>query len=153
MIMDLQRMLQIMNKVEKKLNDVLGIEPSHDIVETVDTNKDIIPSEKKDEIVIKENYNNTINTLNNLIEVGEDSIATLLSVAKETEHPRAFEVVGQLLKVTGNLSKDLIELQMDMKRQGVKNKKEIVNNNVFVGNTADFLSLIKEKKKDIDGDL
>jgi len=142
-----------MNKVEKKLNDVLGIEPSHDIVETVDTNKDIIPSEKKDEIVIKENYNNTINTLNNLIEVGEDSIATLLSVAKETEHPRAFEVVGQLLKVTGNLSKDLIELQMDMKRQGVKNKKEIVNNNVFVGNTADFLSLIKEKKKDIDGDL
>ena len=153
MIMDLQRMLQIMNKVEKKLNDVLGIEPSHDIVETVDTNKDIIPSEKKDEIVIKENYNNTINTLNNLIEVGEDSIATLLSVAKETEHPRAFEVVGQLLKVTGNLSKDLIELQMDMKRQGIKNKKEIVNNNVFVGNTADFLSLIKEKKKDIDGDL
>jgi len=142
-----------MNKVEKKLNDVLGIEPSHDIVETVDTNKDIIPSEKKDEIVIKENYNNTINTLNNLIEVGEDSIATLLSVAKETEHPRAFEVVGQLLKVTGNLSKDLIELQMDMKRQGIKNKKEIVNNNVFVGNTADFLSLIKEKKKDIDGDL
>ena len=139
-----------MNKVEKKLNDVLGIEPSHDIVET---NKDIIPSEKKDEIVIKENYNNTINTLNNLIEVGEDSIATLLSVAKETEHPRAFEVVGQLLKVTGNLSKDLIELQMDMKRQGIKNKKEIVNNNVFVGNTADFLSLIKEKKKDIDGDL
>ena len=142
-----------MNKVEKKLNDVLGIEPSHDIVETVDTNKDIIPSEKKDEIVIKENYNNTINTLNNLIEVGEDSIATLLSVAKETEHPRAFEVVGQLLKVTGNLSKDLIELQMDMKRQGVKNKKEIVNNNVFVGNTADFSSLIIDKKKDIDGDL
>ena len=148
--MDLQRMLQIMNKVEKKLNDVLGIDASYDVVET---NKDIIPSEKKDEIVIKENYNNTINTLNNLIEVGEDSIATLLSVAKETEHPRAFEVVGQLLKVTGNLSKDLIELQMDMKRQGVKNKKEIVNNNVFVGNTADFLSLIKEKKKDIDGDL
>jgi len=143
-------MLQIMNKVEKKLNDVLGIDASYDVVET---NKDIIPSEKKDEIVIKENYNNTINTLNNLIEVGEDSIATLLSVAKETEHPRAFEVVGQLLKVTGNLSKDLIELQMDMKRQGVKNKKEIVNNNVFVGNTADFLSLIKEKKKDIDGDL
>jgi len=143
-------MLQIMNKVEKKLNDVLGIDASYDVVET---NKDIIPSEKKDEIVIKENYNNTINTLNNLIEVGEDSIATLLSVAKETEHPRAFEVVGQLLKVTGNLSKDLIELQMDMKRQGIKNKKEIVNNNVFVGNTADFLSLIKEKKKDIDGDL
>jgi len=139
-----------MNKVEKKLNDVLGIDSSYDVVET---NKDIIPSEKKDEIVIKENYNNTINTLNNLIEVGEDSIATLLSVAKETEHPRAFEVVGQLLKVTGNLSKDLIELQMDMKRQGIKNKKEIVNNNVFVGNTADFLSLIKEKKKDIDGDL
>jgi hypothetical protein len=139
-----------MNKVEKKLNDVLGIDASYDVVET---NKDIIPSEKKDEIVIKENYNNTINTLNNLIEVGEDSIATLLSVAKETEHPRAFEVVGQLLKVTGNLSKDLIELQMDMKRQGIKNKKEIVNNNVFVGNTADFLSLIKEKKKDIDGDL
>jgi hypothetical protein len=139
-----------MNKVEKKLNDVLGIDASYDIIET---NKDIIPSEKKDEIVIKENYNNTINTLNNLIEVGEDSIATLLSVAKETEHPRAFEVVGQLLKVTGNLSKDLIELQMDMKRQGIKNKKEIVNNNVFVGNTADFLSLINEKKKDINGDL
>jgi hypothetical protein len=139
-----------MNKVEKKLNDVLGIDASYDVVET---NKDIIPSEKKDEIVIKENYNNTINTLNNLIEVGEDSIATLLSVAKETEHPRAFEVVGQLLKVTGNLSKDLIELQMDMKRQGIKNKKEIVNNNVFVGNTAEFLSLIKDKKKDIDGDL
>ncbi len=139
-----------MNKVEKKLNDVLGIDSSYDVVET---NKDIIPSEKKDEIVIKENYNNTINTLNNLIEVGEDSIATLLSVAKETEHPRAFEVVGQLLKVTGNLSKDLIELQMDMKRQGIKNKKEIVNNNVFVGNTDYFLTLIKDKKKDIDGDL
>ena len=88
-----------------------------------------------------------------LLTKGSEALEDMMEVARATEHPRAFEVVGQLLKVTGNLSKDLIELQMDMKRQGIKNKKEIVNNNVFVGNTADFLSLIKEKKKDIDGDL
>jgi hypothetical protein len=141
-----------MNNIDEKLNKVLDIEilPQSDNneISIIETLPDI--DEGRD-IQIKNDYNHARNTLHNLIRNGEDSISSILSLAKESEHPRAFEVVSQLLKTTGELTKELVILQKNMDKLDIKDstRKNVVNNNVFVGNTKDFLKMMKDNDRDI----
>ena len=142
----------IMNNIDEKLNKVLDIEilPQSDNneISIIETLPDI--DEGRD-IQIKNDYNHARNTLHNLIRNGEDSISSIISLAKESEHPRAFEVVSQLLKTTGDLTKELVVLQKNMDKLDIKDstRKNVVNNNVFVGNTKDFLKMMKDHDRDI----
>ena len=141
-----------MNNIDEKLNKVLDIEilPQSDNneISIIETLPDI--DEGRD-IQIKNDYNHARNTLHNLIRNGEDSISSIISLAKESEHPRAFEVVSQLLKTTGDLTKELVVLQKNMDKLDIKDstRKNVVNNNVFVGNTKDFLKMMKDYDRDI----
>jgi hypothetical protein len=141
-----------MNNIDEKLNKVLDIEilPQSDNneISIIETLPDI--DEGRD-VQIKNDYNHARNTLHNLIRNGEDSISSILSLAKESEHPRAFEVVSQLLKTTGELTKELVILQKNMDKLDIKDstRKNVVNNNVFVGNTKDFLKMMKDNDRDI----
>jgi|SaaInlV_135m_DNA_1039713.scaffolds.fasta_scaffold63398_1 hypothetical protein len=141
-----------MNNIDEKLNKVLDIEilPQSDNneISIIETLPDI--DEGRD-IQIKNDYNHARNTLHNLIRNGEDSISSIISLAKESEHPRAFEVVSQLLKTTGDLTKELVVLQKNMDKLDIKDstRKNVVNNNVFVGNTKDFLKMMKDHDRDI----
>jgi transcriptional accessory protein Tex/SPT6 len=75
-----------------------------------------------------------------------------LLLAKESEHPRAYEVTGQLLKTTADLTKDLIELQVTMNK--IENSKDggkpqkVVNNAILVGSTNDLLEQLKGKNRE-----
>ena len=141
-----------MNNIDEKLNKVLDIEilPQSDNneISIIETLPDI--DEGRD-IQIKNDYNHARNTLHNLIRNGEDSISSIISLAKESEHPRAFEVVSQLLKTTGDLTKELVVLQKNMDKLDIKDstRENVVNNNVFVGNTKDFLKMMKDHDRDI----
>ena len=141
-----------MNNIDEKLNKVLDIEilPQSDNneISIIETLPDI--DEGRD-IQIKNDYNHARNTLHNLIRNGEDSISSIISLAKESEHPRAFEVVSQLLKTTGDLTKELVVLQKNMDKLDIKDstRKNVVNNHVFVGNTKDFLKMMKDHDRDI----
>jgi hypothetical protein len=141
-----------MNNIDEKLNKVLDIEilpqPDNNEISIIETLPDI--DEGRD-IQIKNDYNHARNTLHNLIRNGEDSISSIISLAKESEHPRAFEVVSQLLKTTGDLTKELVVLQKNMDKLDIKDstRKNVVNNNVFVGNTKDFLKMMKDHDRDI----
>jgi hypothetical protein len=141
-----------MNNIDEKLNKVLDIEilPQSDNneISIIETLPDI--DEGRD-VQIKNDYNHARNTLHNLIRNGEDSISSIISLAKESEHPRAFEVVSQLLKTTGELTKELVILQKNMDKLDIKDstRKNVVNNNVFVGNTKDFLKMMKDNDRDI----
>lgn len=76
-----------------------------------------------------------------------DAIDEMLEIAKQSQHPRAFEVVATLLNTQREASKDLLELhkrKKDLKHED-KDGPDTVNNNLFVGSTADLLKLIKGK--------
>ena len=78
-----------------------------------------------------------------LIERGRDALDGILSLADQSQSPRAYEVVGQLIKTVTDTNRDLIDLQK--KAQDLSSKGQdprTVTNNLFVGSTAELTKLI-----------
>jgi hypothetical protein len=76
-----------------------------------------------------------------------DAVEEMLEIAKQSQHPRAFEVVATLLNTQREASKDLLDLhkkKKDLKHED-KDGPDTINNNLFVGSTADLLKMIKGK--------
>ena len=84
-----------------------------------------------------------------MLDKGNDAIDGILALAKEGEHPRAYEVAGQLIKTVADVSKDLLELQEKLKKiKDVPNTgPKSVTNALFVGSTTELQKLLKGKKK------
>lgn len=86
----------------------------------------------------------------------EEAIQGILHIAKNSDHPRAYEVAGQLIKTMQENAKDMMDIQGQKKKvQKDDNKsqqKGVTNNNLFVGSTKDLLrALGKEEPKVIEG--
>ena len=110
------------------------------------TNQDYI--DKKD---IKDDYEFSRDTLKDLINVGTGSMDSLAELARESEHPRAFEVLSNHLKAIGDITDKLMKLQKNKKELTEDDvKKEITNNNVFVGSTTDLQRMLLDKDDIID---
>lgn len=82
------------------------------------------------------------------IEQGQSALADIVSVAGMSQHPRAYEVVATLLKTVADANKDLLELQKRKKDlTGIGPAPTTVNNNLFVGSTAELQQLIKKQNE------
>ena len=93
--------------------------------------------------------------LKDVIGKGKDALEGLLLLAQSTDSPRAYEVVGQLIKTISDVSKDLIDLQKRVKdiRGEAPAPSTVVNNAVFIGSTAELQAIINGRKDDvIDGE-
>jgi hypothetical protein len=130
--------------LEKKYE---GLEKALDIESSI-LSKEIIKDIKEIEIPNdpKEDYDYTRKNLYNLIEKGQEAINGILELAQESEHPRAFEVAGQLIKSVGDVTDKLLDLQKKMKDLDAPTKKgaTTVNNALFVGSTAELSKLLKQ---------
>ena len=93
-------------------------------------------------------YNYARENYYNLIERNQDAIEEMLEIAKQSEHPRAFEVVGQLIKSGLDANKELMGLHKTKKELSIEKGSHTttVNNAVFVGSTADLQKLLKGKR-------
>ena len=93
-------------------------------------------------------YNYARENYYNLIERNQDAIEEMLEIAKQSEHPRAFEVVGQLIKSGLDANKELMGLHKTKKALSIEKGGPTtnVNNAVFVGSTADLQKLLKAKR-------
>jgi len=83
--------------------------------------------------------------LYHIIERGQDALDGILQVAKETDHPRAYEVAGQLLKTNAENTEKLVNLQTTKKKVTEASGPKNVTNALFVGSTAELQKLIKGK--------
>tara|TARA_Y100001951_G_C11275365_1_gene261564 strand:- start:2 stop:409 length:408 start_codon:yes stop_codon:yes gene_type:complete len=80
----------------------------------------------------------------NLIEKGQEAVEGILDVANDSQHPRAYEVAGQLIKHIADTTDKLVDLQKKMKDLDEdKSVKKITNNSLFVGSTADLQKMLK----------
>lgn len=92
----------------------------------------------------EEDYTYTRDKIKKLIDKAEESIDTMMLLAGDTEHPRAFEVLGQMFKTTSDMMDQLLTLQK--KRQELTRSKEThaqtsggtTNNAIFVGSTTEL---------------
>jgi len=104
----------------------------------------IIPKTGKDDDI---DYNYARENYYNLIERNQDAVEEMLEIAKQSEHPRAFEVVGQLIKSGLDANKELMSLHKTKKELSIEKGGDVnVNNAVFVGSTAELQKLLKAKR-------
>lgn len=104
---------------------------------------------------IKSDYDYSRDTYYDLIEKGRESLELMIEVARESEHPRAFEVLSGMIKNISDVNDKLMDLNKKNK-EITQSKQEqqgaITNNNVFIGSTTDLQRLLlqSEDEKVID---
>lgn len=105
---------------------------------------------------IKDDYEFSRNTYKDLIRTGTSSLDVLAELARESEHPRAFEVLSKTIKDLGDTTEKLMNLQKQKDdlttKKEEKNNREVTNNNVFVGSTADLQRMLLEPDNVIDAE-
>jgi hypothetical protein len=139
-----------MNKTHDALSEALGIENA----------VEVIPPKKEQEIIVNTphedndadaDYNLSRRTFRDLINKGNQAMESLTDLAKESESPRAYEVLATMMKTIADTTKDLYDLQKktkDLKNNGKKEETTVtVEKAVFVGSTAELLQKVKEEKK------
>ena len=99
--------------IDKQLDDILDI--NTEIKQEVEILPKQLPTTKDRGESIVNDYKYARENLYGLVERGQDAIDGILDVAKETEHPRAYEVAGQLLKTVGDTAEKLLDLQKKIK--------------------------------------
>jgi hypothetical protein len=102
---------------------------------------------------LDKDYEESRQTLKQLVKKGNDAIDHLLAIATDTEHPRAFEVVATLIKNTAEANEKLLTMQKavrDMKNIKTKDSGVNVDKAIFVGSTAELNKLLKGKKDNDD---
>ena len=129
------------------LDNVLGIT---DVVETRTsqvTLPEVIPPQVTSED-IDNDYKYQRENFYRLVERGQDAIDGILELAKESEHPRSYEVAGQLIKNVADVTEKLGDLQEKMKKlKEVPNSApKNVTNALFVGSTAELQKMLKGKE-------
>jgi hypothetical protein len=131
-----------MKTLEKNLSEIFEIEPTEKIVEDVP----VVVSTNND---VETDFNIARTNINSLLQKGNTAVDNLLNVAKETEHPRAYEVVANLIKTMADLNKDLLDIQK--KRKELNNnqptsEKTVIDKAVFIGSTTEMVKLIRSSK-------
>ena len=99
---------------------------------------------------VDKDFQTARNNLHNIIHKGNDALEEALLVAKTSEHPRAFEVVGGLIKTLVDANKDLLDIQKKLKdlkkSDDPKETPQNINNSIFVGSAAELQALINGRK-------
>ncbi len=135
-----------MNDTLSKVFDLEPIEPKNEII-TKDG--EILPTDT----AIEDDFNTSRKNLRELLEQGQTALMHALDVARQSEHPRAFEVVGNLMKQLADVNQQLMDIHQQKKKledpgkESKDNKPKTVNNNLFVGTTADLNKLLKDMNK------
>jgi hypothetical protein len=134
-------------KIDETLSAEFGLAPMK-VAEVITTDGEII---RQSDSKIEDDYEITRNNLRLILQQGQSALMKALDVAHQSEHPRAFEVVGNLMKQLADVNQQLLDLhQQKQKLDGPKesSKREVTNNNViFTGSTADLNKLIKNMSK------
>ena len=129
-----------MSKVDQKLDELLDIQG--EIVQ-VEKNLPTISSNSQDKGT---DYKYSREIFYNLVERGQDAIEGILDIAKESEHPRVYEVAGQLIKTVGETAEKLIDLQSKLKKlEGEEQKVGTQHNHLYVGSTSELQKFLKKK--------
>jgi hypothetical protein len=138
-------------KIDDSLSEVFDTQPlitkttESEIIDA-STGELVISSEQK----IESDYDVARNNLRELLTTGQSALMQALEVAKQSEHPRAFEVVGNLMKQLADVNQQLMDLhQQKQKLDAPKDgEKKVTNNAIFVGSTHELAKMIKNMNKE-----
>ena len=109
------------------------------------------PEESQD---IQDDYEFARSKYYELVQKGDEAIDLMLDLARESEHPRAFEVLSTMIKQNAEIADRLMDLQKKKKEvkkaeaptPGVQ-PQQLTQNNVYVGSTTDLQRMLAAKMK------
>jgi hypothetical protein len=140
-------------KSDENLSKIFDVEPLKQ-GEVASVGQEIVPASNKVEENVDYDYDSARNNLHKLLNQGQDALYHALEIAKQSEHPRAFEVVGNLMKQLADTNEQLLALserkqKLDApKQQEGQPSKQVTNNNaIFVGSTSELSKMIKDMNK------
>jgi len=135
------------NKTKDILDEILDVEES--TTELVEKKPNTLIKRDNTLEGVDTDYKYQRENFYNLIERGQDAIDGILDVAKNSDHPRAFEVAGNLISQVADVTEKLGKLQSAMKRlkEVPNNAPKNVTNALYVGSTAELQKLLKKDKE------
>ena len=150
-----------MSKIDDNLSELLNIPTLQpDVVEDVAQPVQVVPKkaipdvgEKLQKDLMKD-YEDSRDRLKEIVSKGTLAIDDILAIARESEHPRAFEVAATLIKNVTDANEKLLGMQKQMKELTGSSKQNNLNVGraaIFVGSTAELSKMIKSEIKTIDG--
>ena len=137
-----------MSKTKDIIDEALG---AVELAKSEPKERKVIPR-PQDNDDIENDYKYQRENFYNLVERGTDAIDCILEIARESEHPRTYEVAGQLIKTVAEVTEKLADLQQKMQQlkevpdKGPKN----VTNALFVGSTKELQALLKNKHESVE---
>jgi hypothetical protein len=134
-----------------KTNFEISVEQALNLPDSPPMVQPVAPIEVNEHADIDNDFATARNNLHQIIHKGNDALEEALLVAKSSEHPRAFEVVGGLIKTLVDANKDLLDIQKklkDLKKVEDEKAPQSVQaqNAIFVGNAAELQQLINGRK-------
>lgn len=137
-------------KIDDRLSDIFDVPKMPELTgEVIDASTGEIIASADDKI--EDDYDKSRTNLHDLLAKGHEALTHALDVAKQSEHPRAFEVVGNLMKQLADVNQQLLDVhQQKQKLDAPKaaDKAKVTNNNaIFVGSTAELTKMIKNMNK------
>jgi hypothetical protein len=141
-------------KFEKNMSEIFEIEPTEEVQSTAVVVKEKKPIDKieiKLEDDLEKDYDKVRQNYEEIINKGVDAIDSILEIARESEHPRAFEVAATMIKNVADANEKLIMLQKQMREIQRASGKEPqtstkIDKAIFVGSTADLNKMLKGKE-------
>ena len=137
-----------MTKKFDKLNETFNVDGEIVPVEAESVSEKVekYASESND---IKKDYEYARGNLYSLVEKGQEAINGMLELAQESEMPRAYEVLGQLIKTTTETTEKLMALHKIKKdvEEDTPKGPTTVNNALFVGSTTELAKLLKQQSQ------
>jgi hypothetical protein len=135
-------------KIDDSLSQVFDIPsiPKNEMI-VAETGEIITPPNER----IESDYETARDNLRELLATGQNALMHALEVAKSSEHPRAFEVVGNLMKQLADVNQQLMDIHQQKAKLDAPSKsetsKKVTNNAIFVGSTSELNKLIKNMSK------
>ena len=97
---------------------------------------------------IKDDYEYSRDTYYEILERGKESMELMIEVARESEHPRAFEVLSTMMKNMADINDKLMDL--NKKNKDIEKKEDVkqltTNNILFLGSTTDLQRFLQNEK-------
>jgi len=147
-----------MTKLEDKVNEILGIEPDNkptlESIVKID-NSPVPRIEDTNKSDVDNDYKYSRDNYYDLIQKGQEAIEGILEIAKEGQHPRAYEVAGQLITNVAQTVDKLQDLQKKLKdlKDLPKTANQNIKNALFVGSTAELQKMLRKESEKKDGSV
>ena len=133
-----------MSKTKDIIDEALG---AVELAKSEPKERKVIPRPQENDD-IENDYKYQRENFYNLVERGTDAIDGILEIARESEHPRTYEVAGNLIKQVAEVTEKLGDLQEKMKKlkEVPNNAPKNVTNALYVGSTAELQKMLQGKK-------